>query len=81
MKKVEILKNAVGFAASLGVGVIVENAVKATTPVGIGKIGKILVLLGSVVLSSACGDLASKYTDSEIDNGVEALNNITSNKE
>jgi hypothetical protein len=73
MGKVEMVKTAVGVAVSLGVGAIVENAIKATTPKRIGMITKICTVIGAFVLSGIAGDKAVKYTDEKIDTAVSTL--------
>lgn len=73
MKKKKIIstvKSGVGFVVSVGVGAIVGNLVKSTTPVDTSKIVKACIKVGSLVLSGAVGDIASKYTNEQIDEAV-----------
>lgn len=73
MKKEDIIstvKTGVGFVASIGVGAIVGNLVKSTTPIDTSKLIKACIKVGSIVLTGAVGDLASTYTDKQIDEAV-----------
>ena len=73
MKKEQIIhtvKTGVGFVVSVGVGAIVGNLVKSTTPADTSKIIKACIKVGGFVLSSACGEMASNYTDDQIDEAV-----------
>ena len=73
MKKEQIIhtvKTGVGFVVSVGVGAIVGNLVKSTTPADTSKIIKACIKVGGFVLSSACGEIASNYTDDQIDEAV-----------
>lgn len=81
MNGIVLVKGIVGMAASVGIGTIVENAIKATTPESIKTVNKVLVGLGSVVLAGALGDIANKYTDGVIDNTANTLKKFTKKKE
>ena len=73
MKKKQIIhtvKTGVGFVVSVGVGAIVGNLVKSTTPADTSKIIKACIKVGGFVLSSACGEIASNYTGDQIDEAV-----------
>lgn len=63
----DIIKSAVTLIASVGVGAVVTNAVKATTPDNLNTINKISVLVGTAVAAHAISDVASKYTSEQID--------------
>lgn len=56
---------------SIGVGTIVTNVVKATTPKNIGRLHKICVGLGSFVLSGIVIEKAATYTDKSIDETIK----------
>jgi len=71
-----IVKAGIGMVTSIGVGSIVGNAIKATTPVGMKKYTKVCVSLGSLVLTALAGDMASKYVESEIDSVVDTVKGI-----
>ncbi len=73
---ITIVKSVVGLVASIGVGTVVGNAVKATTPANISKFGKIATVVGSVVLTGMVGIAAEKYTDGQIDKAVEFVHNL-----
>ena len=65
--KVELLKLGATAVISIGVGAIVGNLVKHTTPNDIKKMTKLCIGVGSFVLSNMAGDLASKYMEGKID--------------
>lgn len=72
---VNIIKIVVGFVASAGVGTVVGNAVKATSPAITTPLSKALIAVGSVVAVSMAGAAAAKHTDEEIDKVVEWYEN------
>ena len=71
MKKIEVFKTGACVVVSFGVGVIVGNIVKGTTPSDVRKITKLCIAAGSLVLSNVAGDIAAKYTEKKIDEAVE----------
>jgi hypothetical protein len=81
MKKVEWVKTVGGIIVSVGVGAIVGNAVKATSPEQLGGIKKLCVGIGSFVLSSMIGDAAVKYTGEKIDSAVTELKKMADDGE
>ena len=76
MKKIEILKASVGIIVSVGVGAIVGNGIKSTTPDSVGTIKKVCIGIGAMVLSSMIGDQATKYTETKIDNAVKTIETV-----
>ena len=68
----DLLKSAVTLIASAGVGAVVTNAVKATTPDDLKTMNKIFVVVGSMVVAHAVSDMASKYTSEQIDEAGKA---------
>ena len=73
MKKIEMIK-AVGEAVvSLGVGAIVANLVKITTPASAKLITKICIGVGGLVLSSMASDAATDYVEDKFNDAVEGL--------
>lgn len=70
MKKEEVLKTGkqiVTIVVSAGVGAIVANAVKMTTPINTGTLKKLCIGTGSFVLGSMLSEKATDYTDEKID--------------
>ena len=67
MKKLEAIKTASQIIVSVGVGAIVGNAVKITTPGNLGLVKKICVGVGSFVLSNMVSEKAIEYVDEKID--------------
>lgn len=70
MSKVDIFKQVSSIVVSIGVGAIVGNAIKATTPAQINTIKKVCIGIGSFVLTSMVSDAVTKYSEAKIDNGV-----------
>lgn len=58
----DLLKSVATLIVSTGVGAVVTHAVKATTPADLKTIQKIVVMIGTVAVSHAVSDVASKYT-------------------
>lgn len=73
MNKLDAVKNIAKIAVSIGVGAVVGNAVKCTTPEDTKGIGKILVALGSLVVANMISDKAADYTEEKID---ETINDV-----
>lgn len=73
MDPINILKGVTTLVVSTGVGAIVKNAVKATTPEDIKKFSKISIVVGSAVVSSMVADNATNYVRDQIDKGVKTF--------
>lgn len=73
MKKLEVIKTVGGIIVSVGVGAIVGNAVKYTTPSNIGTIKKVCIGVGSLVLTSMVGDKAVQYTEKKISDAAKSV--------
>jgi hypothetical protein len=73
MKKIELLKTGVSLVVSFGVGTIVGNIIKASTPSDVKKIVQLCIGAGSLVLTGLAGDAASKYTEGKIDDAVNSI--------
>jgi hypothetical protein len=67
MKKTEMVKAAGSLIISIGVGSIVGNVIKTTTPGSIGALKKVCIGAGSVVLSNMVGDKAVDYVEEKIE--------------
>ena len=76
MKRLEILKTGASLIVSVGVGAIVGNVIKTTTPADTKKILKICIDAGGLVLTGLAGDMAGKYTDKTIDDVVDAVKDV-----
>jgi hypothetical protein len=73
MKKIEMVKTVGAFIVSIGVGAIIGNGIKATTPAQVGTIKKVCTAIGAIVLSNMVGDAAVKYTEEKIDSAVAGI--------
>lgn len=79
MNKLEVFKTFSGVIVSVAVGTIVGNAIKSTTPADIGTVKKVLVAVGSLVLTSIVGDIASEYAEGKIDKVTEKVKEMATN--
>lgn len=70
MPKIKLISNLI---ITIGVGAIVGNAVKFTTPATIGKITKACVGLGTMVLGGLASEACAKYANEAIDEGAEIV--------
>lgn len=74
MNKEEFIKTGkqiAGVVLTIGMGAIIGNAVKFTTPTsGIGAIKKLCIGAGTLALSSMASDATTKYVESKIDDTV-----------
>lgn len=73
INKLEAVKTGASFIVSIGVGIIVANLIKFTTPSDIGKIAKSLTIVGGFILTGLTGDAAAQYTENEIDKAVDMV--------
>ena len=73
MKKLELIKTGVSIIVSVGVGAVVSNVIKTTTPDTTGTIKKVCIGIGSFVLSSMITDQATTYTETKIDETVDQM--------
>lgn len=75
----DLAKSAVTLVASVGVGAVVTNAIKATTPEDLKIASKIAVVLGTFVASRAVADSASTFCAKQIDqvaSGIEQIKSV-----
>jgi uncharacterized membrane protein YeiH len=77
MKKIEMVKTVVGVIVSIGVGAIVNNVVKSTTPFKVKTVTKICTAIGGFVLASIISDKAVDYSEKIIDKTVDAVKKVT----
>jgi chaperone required for assembly of F1-ATPase len=73
MNWLSIGKGALGFVASIGVGNIVSNIVKSTTPANLNTFNKVTIGVGSFVLSSLVAKQVVDHMNSEIDGLVASM--------
>lgn len=73
MTKIEMIKKVGTLVVSVGVGAIVGNAIKATTPSSINTINKVCIGIGGFVLTSMVCGMATKYTEAQIDETVNEI--------
>lgn len=73
MNPLTVVRHVVGIVSSAGVGSIVGNAIKATTPDELSKIQKITIATGSIALSGAAGMHAANYVERQFDEGIKTF--------
>lgn len=74
MKKVQKFMKDVGkFATGAGVGLVVSNVVKATTPCCTGILAKGAIMVGTFVLSNMAADKATEYYDEQADTIIKEV--------
>ena len=76
MNPLNLIKSVVEIVVSVGVGSIVGNAIKQTTPANAHIVKRISVGIGGFVLSSMVSHHATNYTSKTIDETVEKIKNI-----
>lgn len=74
----DLAKSVATLVASAGVGAVVTNAIKATTPEDLKIVTKITVVIGAFVASHAVADSASTYCGKQIDQATNAIEQIKS---
>lgn len=75
MKTMQIVKAVSAFAVSIGVGAVVGNLIKSTTPGDINTFNKVLVGIGTFATGAVISDLASKQITTQFE---ELETNVTS---
>ena len=81
MKMIDGVKKVTTIVVSLGVGAIVSNIVKSTTPGSVRLVNKVCIGIGAFILSSMISDQATKYTEQKIDETVIEIKNMVKNEE
>ena len=76
-----VLKSLVSFAAGMGAGAVVGNAIKATTPADLSKIQKILVGVGTFAIGGAVAEAASNSVVRQMDEVAEVFNGVEKTEE
>jgi hypothetical protein len=76
MKKLEMVKTVGGIVTSIGVGTIIANVIKATTPRSTRGISKLLIWAGGLALGGMISDLAGDYAEKQIQSTVENINKM-----
>lgn len=76
MNITKIVKPAVTLIASVGVGVVVSNVVKSSTPVDVNLLNKVLIGAGSFALTTVIADAATKSINAQIDEISSAVSTV-----
>ena len=67
-----MIKEIIGFSASMGVGQVVNNVVKATIPNDLNKMQKVFTSIGAAALGGLLGKLAADEIENQL-GGLEGL--------
>lgn len=70
MDPLNIFKGAVSLVVATGVGTIVGNVIKATTPLDQKLINRISVGVGGYFLTTTVGDIVADRLNTQIDNTI-----------
>lgn len=82
MKKLEMIKTGVSWVVAGGIGTIVGNAIKSTTPdEKAGALKKLSIFVGGMVLTSMITDKAVKHVEAKIDSAVAGAKKIVEEEE
>lgn len=76
-----MLKTILGLTTSIGVGQVVQNIVKATTPDNLSKVKKITTIVGGIAVSAVLSNLASEYAEKQFDSIINTFNTLTKKQE
>lgn len=71
--KRQLVKAVTSAICGAGAWEVLSNAIKGTTPSGIGFISKLGVSIGTIVLGSMLSDKVTEYTDNQVDNVFDAI--------
>lgn len=71
-----LVKPAIELAVSLGVGAVVGNAVKHVTPDSLNIAQKVVMGVGSFVISGAVSDFACNYATDKFDKTAKSIKSI-----
>ena len=71
-----IAKSATELVVSMGVGTIIGNAVKATSPANMNLVNRVFVGAGSYALGSLAGSMASKHTVDQLEQTVTQIKEL-----
>lgn len=73
---INVIKLAVGSAASVGSGVFVNEALKQFTPENLSKTKKVCSVIGGVMLGGIVGRASSNYAEEMVDEGVTVVSKL-----
>lgn len=76
MKKREMIKGVLGFSAGIGATMIVSNVVRATTPVGAGKVARLFIGVGRFAVAGLVADKAESWMGKQVDEVADGIEGI-----
>lgn len=79
MTNIDMIKKVGGIVISVGVGAIVGNAIKSTTPSTMNMVTKICVGVGAFILTGMASDGAVKYAEGKFDETINQIKNMVEN--
>ena len=81
ISKKDTIKSVLAAIGGAGCWEVVHNIVTHTTPSGTGVLGRVLVIIGSTIITGMAGDAASDYVGKKFDHGVEVLAKLQESNE
>lgn len=81
MKKLDVLRLLIGGGAAFCVGAVMEKVVEANTPSGIKLATKIIMGIGTLIISGIAADVVGDYVDESIDTVMDVVNEMASDDE
>jgi hypothetical protein len=81
MTKLGIAKMIFKCVIASGVGTVVRNAIRSTTPISLSVMDKVLVSIGEFTLGSAAGAIVADHVMKEIQEGFSKVKEIKEAKE
>lgn len=76
-----LIRLGVEAVTSIGVGKVIGNVVKATTPQNITRAEKLLVGVGSAVIGMTVGNITGDYVEKKIATAVKVVNKMNEESE
>jgi hypothetical protein len=75
---IPMVKQITGIVAGVGVGTVVSNVVRATTPPNAGMFTKVSAMIGSFTISGILSVPITKYTDLQVDKTIAFIAKLKS---
>lgn len=76
-----LVKSVGALVLTIGVGNIVSNVIKATTPAAIGILNKVCIAVGSAALTTIISDVTIQRIEHGIDGVINGIKGKMDNKE
>ena len=74
MDAIKIVKTVISIPMGIGVGAIIDNVIKVTTPEETGRVMRVAIKIGAYGLGAAAALATKSAVDQQIDDVVTAVN-------